>query len=260
MRCVIWICIIVMGVAVLSPADQGVLPDNLISLHTDKGQLEIVPVYHGTVLFKWTGLVTVVDPYRLQKGYPYPRADVILITHDHPDHYDWDSIKRFIKASTIIVAPKNLKRDLAGKQKKVTFMDVLAMKNGDQRNIGIIGVTAVPAYNIFGRQDGVPYHPRGKGNGYLLDFGGRIIYVAGDTEMYKGMADFGKVDVAFLPILPPYTMSESDCVDVLKMIRPSIFVPYHYQNPFGGRRQPALRSLSEKVSKLGIETRLVEIY
>jgi len=103
------------------------------------------------------------------------------------------------------------------------------MKNGDSREVNGIRIDAVPAYNIVHkRSDGQPYHPEGQGNGYILTMGSKRIYVAGDTENTPEMKALKNIDVAFLPMNLPYTMSPEMVADAAKTFRPKILYPYHY--------------------------------
>jgi L-ascorbate metabolism protein UlaG (beta-lactamase superfamily) len=103
------------------------------------------------------------------------------------------------------------------------------MKNGEKKNVTGIEVEAVPAYNIVNmRTPGQPYHPKGNGNGYIITFGDKRIYVAGDTENTPEMKALKNIDVAFLPMNLPYTMTPSMVADAVIAFRPKIFYPYHF--------------------------------
>ena len=110
------------------------------------------------------------------------------------------------------------------------------MKNGDRRTLQGFEVEAVPAYNIVHkRPDGNPFHPKGQGNGYVITFGGKRIYVAGDTEPIPEMAALKDIDIAFLPMNLPYTMSPEMTAEAARTIRPKILYPYHYGDTDTGR-------------------------
>jgi L-ascorbate metabolism protein UlaG (beta-lactamase superfamily) len=103
------------------------------------------------------------------------------------------------------------------------------MKNGDVKTVGGLKIEAVPAYNIVHMRDqGQPFHPKGVGNGYVITFGDKRVYVAGDTENIPEMKNIKNIDVAFLPMNLPYTMTPEMAADAAKMIRPKILYPYHY--------------------------------
>ncbi len=103
------------------------------------------------------------------------------------------------------------------------------MKNGDVRTVGGLRIEAVPAYNIVHkRPNGQAYHPKGDGNGYVVTFGDKRVYIAGDTENIPEMKNLKKIDVAFLPMNVPYTMTPEMVADAAKTFKPGILYPYHY--------------------------------
>ena len=149
-----------------------------------------------------------------------PKADIILITHEHRDHLDSKAISRIRKEGTEIV----LTEKCAAMLKRGTVM-----KNGDTRTVSGLKIEAVPAYNIVHkRPSGDPFHPRGVGNGYIITFGDKRLYVAGDTENIPEMAQLKDIAVAFLPMNLPYTMTPEMAADAAKSFRPKILYPYHF--------------------------------
>ena len=103
------------------------------------------------------------------------------------------------------------------------------MKNGDKQTVEGISVEAVPAYNlVHKRENGQPFHPQGQGNGYILTFGDKRVYIAGDTENIPEMKSLRNIDCAFLPMNIPYTMTPEMVADGAKAFRPRILYPYHY--------------------------------
>ena len=191
------------------------------TIETTDGELAITCVGHGSLLFSWSGITIHVDPWSRQGDYEsMPDADIILITHHHRDHLDGEAIRAVQKDETVTI----LTRSCADKG-----FDGLVMDNGDSMTVMGIPIRAVPAYNIeHKREDGSPYHPKGDGNGYLIRFAETVVYVAGDTEPIPEMADLGKVDIAFLPMNLPYTMSPEMAAEAARLIRPRILYPYHY--------------------------------
>jgi L-ascorbate metabolism protein UlaG (beta-lactamase superfamily) len=150
-----------------------------------------------------------------------PKADVLLVTHDHYDHYDPEALRHILTPDTVIVSNADV----------ASLTDVThVLSNGDEVEVYGMKIKAVPAYNIEHRNDeGNHFHPRGVGNGYLLDIDGCHIYIAGDTENIPEMAALkGGVDVAFLPKNLPYTMSDDMWVDAVRMIEPRVVYPIHY--------------------------------
>jgi len=190
-------------------------------IKTEDGDLAITIVGHGTLMSTFDGKVIHVDPVFSEADYNnMPDADLILVTHEHGDHLDPNAINAIRKAGTEIVLTEICARTIAGG---------IVMKNGDTANISGLKIEAVPAYNIVHkRPNGEPYHPKGNGNGYVITFGDKRVYVAGDTENTPEMKELQNIDVAFLPMNLPYTMTPEMVADAVKAFRPTILYPYHY--------------------------------
>jgi L-ascorbate metabolism protein UlaG (beta-lactamase superfamily) len=190
-------------------------------IETAAGPLEITFVGHGTLMFAFAGKVVHVDPWtRLADYAQLPKADVILITHEHRDHLDVEAVAAARKEGTTILLTKNCSRAVP---------DGLVMANGDTREVKGIRVEAVPAYNlVHKRPSGEVFHAKGEGNGYVLTFGNKRVYVAGDTEGTPEMKKLQGIDVAFLPMNLPYTMTPAMVADAAKAFRPKVLYPYHF--------------------------------
>ncbi len=188
---------------------------------TSAGPLDLTFLGHGTLMLTFKDTVLHVDPYGKVADYAaLPQADLILLTHDHADHLDQAALALVRTPATDIVLPPVCADRVQGG---------LILKNGETRTVRGITVTAVPAYNLVHHRDnGEPFHPRGAGNGYLLDFGDTRLYVAGDTENTPEMAALKDVDIAFLPMNLPYTMTPEMVADAARAFRPRILYPYHY--------------------------------
>jgi L-ascorbate metabolism protein UlaG (beta-lactamase superfamily) len=188
---------------------------------TSQGELKIAFLGHGSLMMMFGGKVIHVDPYGEVADYSLlPKADLVLITHDHYDHLDPKALKAILKPGTSIVAAKSC----AGKVK-----DAVIIGNGESTTALGLKIEAVPAYNIVNkRPDGYPFHPKGEGNGYLIAFGDKRVYIAGDTENTAEMKALRNIDVAFLPMNLPYTMTPEMVADAAKAFKPKILYPYHY--------------------------------
>lgn len=193
--------------------------------------LVITLIKHGSLEFAYKGMSIQVDPvsgYGKNTDYAkeFPKADAILITHEHGDHLDKNAITALSSDKTEIILN-------AKSQQQIGLGRVLA--NGDFCTLFPVGISvwAVPAYNTTpGREQ---FHPKGNGNGYLLSFLGSLsAYVAGDTEDIPEMVDIPKIrpamriSVAFLPVNQPYTMTVDQCVNAAKMVNPEVLIPYHF--------------------------------
>ncbi len=202
------------SVGVASKYEQDVI-------HTGAGDLTITFIGHATLMFSFSGKTIHVDPVSREVDYAgMPKADVILITHEHGDHLDPAAIKTLRKEGTQLVLTKACSQSVAGG---------IVMSNGDAKTIAGLKIEAVPAYNIVHeRSPGNPFHPKGQGNGYIITFGDKRIYVAGDTENIPEMKQPKNIDVAFLPMNLPYTMTPEMVADATRVFQPKILYPYHY--------------------------------
>ncbi len=210
---------------------------------TPAGEIAITFLGHGSLLFDFQGMAIYVDPFSRVANYAsLPKADLIFLTHEHQDHLDLVALAPIQTRNTTLVLTSACARQLG---------TGLVMQNGDERDVRGIHVWAVAAYNrVHHRDNGQPFHPKGVGNGYILVFGDRRIYVAGDTEDIPEMKGLGKIDIAFLPMNLPYTMTPEMVVEAAKMIRPAVLYPYHY-----GQTDPA-RLVELLKSEPGIEVRI----
>ena len=188
---------------------------------TSSGDLKITFIGHGTLMFQFAGKTIHVDPVSKEADYnKLPKADLIVITHEHADHLDLKAIETLCTAKTELVLNK-----ASAKQLK----DGRVMKNGDVRTVLGIRIEAVPAYNIVHmRSPDVPFHPKGIGNGYIISFGDKRVYIGGDTENTPEMKALKNIDIAFLPMNLPYTMTPEMVADAAMTFRPKILYPYHY--------------------------------
>ncbi len=188
---------------------------------TSQGPLKITFIGHGSLMIEWNQLVIQVDPVGQFADYQqFPKADLILITHEHGDHFDPKVISLISHEKTVVILTAKCAAKFAGGK---------VMGNGEKTTVSSVGVEAVPAYNIVHmRSQGVPYHPRGDGNGYVLTFGDKRVYIAGDTENIPELKNLGQVDIAFLPMNLPYTMTPEMVADAARAIKPKILYPYHY--------------------------------
>lgn len=197
-------------------------PDSDV-FQTSMGELEITFVGHGTLYFTINNLVVHIDPVDRYADYSeLPKADLILITHEHGDHLSKPTIEKIIKEDTKIILTQ-ICYDKLGEGK--------ILNNGESLELFDVGIEAVPAYNIVHkRNNGQPYHPKGSGNGYVIKVGDTKIYIAGDTENIPEMKTLEDIDIAFLPMNIPYTMTPEMVAEAVSYFNPKILYPYHYGN------------------------------
>lgn len=214
---------------------------------TSGGELAITFIGHGTLMFSYGGRTIHIDPWsRLADYSKLPKADIVLLTHNHPDHFDPAALKLVSGEKTVLIFPQECRdRGFEG----------TVMKNGDTTAVSGIGIEAVPAYNVVGkRPDGQPFHPKGSGNGYIVTFGGTRVYVAGDTENTPEMKRLRRIDIAFLPMNLPYTMTPEMAADAARSFRPKILYPYHFGETDTSRLLELLKgntAIEVRVRKMG---------
>jgi L-ascorbate metabolism protein UlaG (beta-lactamase superfamily) len=192
-------------------------------IKTSQGDLVITFLGHGTLMMSCGGVIIHVDPVSQIADYAQlPKADLVLVTHEHPDHFDLNAINAVKTGKTALVITENVAK---------MVREGIVLKNGDVKTIQGFKIEAVPAYNLVHMSSpGVPYHPKGLGNGYIITFGDKRIYIAGDTENTPEMKSLRNIDIAFLPMNLPYTMTPEMVADAAKAFRPKILYPYHYGN------------------------------
>jgi len=213
------------------------------TVKTSQGNLEITLIGHGTLMFRFGGKVIHVDPVGRYADYSeMPKADMILVTHEHRDHLDKQAIDRIAKEDTVLVLTAACAERIGRG---------VVMKNGDAKTLKGLHVQAVPAYNVVHmRSPGQPYHPKGSGNGYVIRFGDKRVYVAGDTENIPEMARLGDIDVAFLPMNLPYTMTPEMAAAAIRTIKPSIVYPYHFGETDTSQLVRLLKDVDIRIRKM----------
>jgi L-ascorbate metabolism protein UlaG (beta-lactamase superfamily) len=190
-------------------------------INTSAGIVEMYFIGHGSLMFKLNSYSIYLDPVSSSGNYTdLPKADLILVTHEHYDHLDTRLINELRKDSTVMLCN--------GKSaSEVTW--ARPMKAGDNKVVNNISIEAVPAYNIVNmRAPGQPFHPEGTGIGFIISIGDKKFYVAGDTENTPEMKTLKNIDVAFLPMNLPYTMTPAMVADAVRAFKPKILYPYHY--------------------------------
>ena len=188
---------------------------------TSGGDLHVSFIGHGSLMFTFGEKVVHADPWSKLADYSkMPKADLILITHEHRDHLDVETIRTLRKETTAVVVNRTSGDLVPGS---------LVMRNGKTKTIQGVGIEAVPAYNILHRRsNGQPFHPKGDGNGYVLTFADKRVYVAGDTENIPEMKRLKDIHWAFLPMNLPYTMTPEMVADAAVAMKPRILYPYHF--------------------------------
>ncbi|TPE45940.1 MBL fold metallo-hydrolase [Pontibacter mangrovi] len=206
-------------------AQQTATPD---TIKTTGGPLIIQPITHGTLALQFKGKTIYVDPYGGAAGFSgLAKPDLILITDIHPDHLDMSTLSNIQTEGIKIVAPQAVADSLPQKYKQ----QVVVLKNGDKTEQLGIKILALPMYNLPESADAM--HPKGRGNGYLLEMGGKRVYISGDTEGTPEMRNLKNIDVAFVSMNLPYTMDVDQAAEAVLAFKPKIIYPYHYRGKDG---------------------------
>jgi len=206
----------------LSPAiaqEKGRVPD---VLPTQDGELKIYPINHATLVLQWNGQSIYVDPVggaKVFEGLPSP--NLVLITHLHGDHLSGDTLKGIVKPGTKLVGPPTVVAQLPTNLKAAAIV----LTNGQTHEVSAIRIDAIPAYNLT--RERLTFHPKGRDNGYVLTLGGKRIYISGDTEDIPEMLGLKNIDVAFLCMNLPYTMTVDQAARAVRTFKPKIVYPYH---------------------------------
>ena len=188
---------------------------------TSKDDLEVTIMGHGSLMFTYKNIVIHVDPFSRVADYSkLPKANLILITHEHRDHLDPSALEAVRTDRTTVILTETCAAKIPGG---------IVMRNGDVETVGGLTIEAVPAYNLVHmRSEGMPYHPKGIGNGYVIAFAEKRVYVAGDTENIPEMKNLKHIDYAFLPMNLPYTMTPEMVADAANAFKPRVLYPYHF--------------------------------
>ena len=237
----------VASVSASAPAPAGQAPAAVTdTLETSAGPVTVTPIHHGTLALGFSGKTIVIDPFSKAPAGSLPKADLVLITDIHQDHYDPEAITAVRKADTVFVAPPVVAEKLSGAK---------ALKNGEKLELLGVHIEAVPMYNKKrGPEPGKLFHDKGRGNGYLLGFGDKKVYVSGDTECTSEMKALKKVDLAFVCMNLPYTMPPEEAAECVKAFKPAVVIPFHYRGSDLKVFQSALADTK------GVEVRIRDFY
>ena len=234
------------AVTVASCAPKTEKGPDVESFKAKGGDVDITCISHGTLAVSYKGFTIQIDPVKANGGQEldysaFPKADVILVTHEHGDHYNPEVIKDLSKEDTRVITTERI-HDMLG------YGEVLS--NGRVTTAGKgITIEAVPAYNTTeGREQ---FHPRGNGNGYLLTIGGLRILISGDSEDIVEYSFLEDIDVAFLSANQPYTMTVEQCIHAAQTIKPKVLIPYHLGNT-------DMQAIKDGLEGSGIDVRLHE--
>ncbi len=209
-------------------------PDTELTAETIETRVEVMPLSHATFVLTAGDRVVYNDPVGGAAAFAdMPPADLILVSDIHGDHLDTATLGALLRDSahtkpgTMIVAPAAVRAEfppaIAARTKVMT--------NGEKLNVNGIDIEALPMYNL--REEALQFHPKGRGNGYVIALGGERIYIAGDTEDIPEMRGLTNIDKAFVPMNLPYTMPVEAAADAVLAFAPAQVYPYHYRGTEG---------------------------
>jgi L-ascorbate metabolism protein UlaG (beta-lactamase superfamily) len=236
--------------ALFSLYAQRSAPDTVL---TKMGPLTVQPIQHASLILTVNSLTIYADPSNADNYKGLTAPDVILITDIHGDHFDVKTIDAIKKPGTLLIVPQVVADKLPDGDK----VHMVVLKNGDQTTQSGISIRAIPMYNL--PESPTAMHTKGRGNGYVLGIGGKLIYLSGDTQGIPEMRSLKNIDVAFICMNLPYTMDIKEAADAVLEFKPRIVYPYHYRGNTGLSDVNAFKNLVEAGDK-NIEVRLRNWY
>ena len=241
---------VALGATTILPTATLAQQNGSNTFETEEGPITVHPVHHASFVMETPSRVIYVDPVGEPSLYDdFPEPDLILITHEHGDHYNAETLQELAVGKTQILTNMAvydmLPSDLQMKSQQVA--------NGESIDVSGLMIEAIPAYNTTeGRLD---FHPEGRDNGYLFEIGGRRIYIAGDTEGTEEMRALENIFLAFVPMNLPYTMDAEQAADAVGEFQPAYVYPYHYRGGDGGTQDP--EAFATMLGENGAETEVL---
>ncbi|NER16669.1 MBL fold metallo-hydrolase [Spongiivirga citrea] len=219
------ICLTILLFSSIQLQAQKIKLSRVDSIPTENGKIAIQPIWHGTVAFVWNGTTILVDPSAEEALFEnYKKPDVIIITDIHGDHFNLETLEILDTKETTFVVPKVVANKLPEKFKA----NLVVLKNGEDFNLFGVDIKAIPMYNFPEEKNA--FHTKGRGNGYVLGFADKRIYISGDTEDIPEMRALENIDVAFIVMNMPWTMTEEQAASAVVDFKPALVYPYHYRN------------------------------
>jgi L-ascorbate metabolism protein UlaG (beta-lactamase superfamily) len=216
-----------------------------IEFKTSAGPLKLTAIRHASLMLEAGGQVVHVDPWSQGNYDGLPQADLLLITDTHSDHLDAKAIARLRKPQTTVIASPGAAAKIDGAK---------AIRNGESTQWGPWKIEALPMYNIKrGPEPGKVFHEKGRGNGYVLTYGGFRLYISGDTEGTPEMRALKNIDAALISMNLPYTMPPDEAADAVRDFKPKVAIPYHYY-------RSDLSVFEKALAGSGVEVKLLDWY
>ena len=221
---------------------------------TSKGNVTVQPVFHAALVLEWNGKSIYADPYNGADAYKnLKKPDLVLITDIHGDHMDLKTLQALDLSNATFVVPQAVADKLPAEWKQ----KIVVLTNGNTTEQSGISISAIPMYNL--PNDSTARHTKGRGNGYVLTLGDKKFYISGDTEDIPEMRSLKNIDVAFVCMNLPFTMSVEQAAKAVLEFKPKIVYPYHYRGQGGFSDTKQFKELVNKANA-SIDVRLKDWY
>jgi len=220
------------SIGTLSCKNSESKKDEVSSYDTEKviqkTQLKITPIEHATAVLEFGNETIYLDPTGGIEAFKnFKKPTYILITDIHGDHMDIKTLEALDLLSAEIIAPKAVADKISG----MTTKQIIVLNNDEEKSFDSFKIKAIPMYNL--RQEALKFHPKGRGNGYVLTIGNERIYFSGDTEDIPEMRELKDIDKAFICMNLPYTMTIESAASAVLEFKPKQVYPYHYRGTEG---------------------------
>lgn len=217
---------------------------------TEEGDLTVYPIHHGSVAFTFGDKTIFVDPFGDKELFTeFEAPDIIFITDIHGDHHNPETLKNLDTENTTFVVPAAVAEQMDNRYHE----QLVVLGNGESEDIMDLAVSGIPMYNLPG--DETVRHVKGRGNGYIIGFGEKTVYISGDTEDIPEMRSLENIDIAFVCMNLPYTMDIHQASDAVIEFRPAVVYPYHHR----GQDIEEFKQLVDAAG-VGVEVRLKDWY
>ncbi len=204
-------------------ATKGNPADTMNTPNTTESNIKITPISHASMVLGWNNRVIYTDPVGIEGFADQPEPDVILLTDIHGDHLDLPTLQAVTKDKTTLLVPQAVAEKIANQVPG----KVIVMKNGETITQQGLAIEAIPMYNL--PESATSYHTKGRGNGYVVESEGKRIYISGDTSDIPEMRNLKNIDIAFVCMNLPYTMSVDSAAQGVLAFAPKQVYPYHYK-------------------------------
>lgn len=226
-------------------------PPKLITSSIQNSDIAIIPIEHATAVLEWNDITIYIDPVGGAPAFKgQKQADLILITDIHGDHFNLETLEALDTSKAKFIVPQAVAERIP--ESFTPQLDVL--DNGDSKERFGITIEAIPMYNL--REEALKFHEKGRGNGYVLNMGGKRVYVSGDTEDIPEMRALRNIDIALVCMNLPYTMTPESAASAVLQFGPKQVYPYHY------RGKPDVSDVSifkELIEKGSSETEVIQL-